>query len=194
MFKTFPHFTKLTLQDKEEYESYIKDFPPYANLSFESMLTWWNALDQAAVSRLNDNLIISYWLPGFESDAGLALVGTNEVDASLCVLLDHLAAKGERRRLVFVPESVVRNVQYPELFRFKAQRADHEYILATAQYADIESMAPWKKQKILRQMDGLKHLNVEVRPLRLDDTQECDTFLRAVRPWWKKNINFFWRA
>lgn len=191
MFKTFPEFTKLTLEDKDEYESYIKDFPPYANLAFESLMTWWNALDQAAVSYLNGNLVISYWLPGFEADAGLALVGTNEVDASLCALFDHLAAKGDRQRLIFVPESVVRNVQYPELFRFKAQRADHEYILSTAQYADLDSMAPWKKQKIQRQLSGLKDLHVEVRPLRLANVRECNTFLETVRPWWGKNINFF---
>lgn len=191
MFKTFPEFTKLTLQDREEYESYIKDFPPYANLAFESIMTWWNALGQAAVSRLNDNLIISYWLPGFESDAGLALVGTNEVDSSLCILFDHLAAKGERRRLIFVPESVVRNVQYPELFRFKAQRADYEYILSTAQHADLDSMASWKKQKILRQLNGLENLRVEVRPLRLEDRKESVIFLETVKPWWRRNINFF---
>ena len=75
MFKTFPEFSKLTLNDREEYESYIKDFPPISDILFASIMVWWGALDGLAVSKLNDNLVISYWIPGDENTQDFLSLG-----------------------------------------------------------------------------------------------------------------------
>lgn len=191
MFKTFPEFSKLTLNDRKEYEAYVKDFPPTADISFASLMTWWNSLNQAAVSVLNDNLVVSYWMPEFESEAGLALIGINQVDESLCVLFDYLVGQGQRVRSVFVPEFVVGHIRYPELFNFKAQRKDYEYILALSKYANLEEMTGWKRQKIEKQLQKVSSLKLELRPLDFGDPVEYRIFFEASRKWWKKNINYF---
>lgn len=73
MFKTFPEFSKLTLNDKDEYEALIKDYPPVYDMMFIGRMTWWDQLDSAAVSMLNGNLVVSYWLPGDEKHSGLSI-------------------------------------------------------------------------------------------------------------------------
>jgi hypothetical protein len=189
MFKTFPEFSKLTLNDRAEYESYIKDFPPIADMSFASVMTWWNGLGQAAASVLNDNLIVSYWVPGFEAEAGLALIGVNKVDESFCSIFDYLAIRGETPKLVCVPEFVVGHVRYPDLFHFKEQRADCEYIVSAAKFAHLDATPSWKRQKIQHQLQQMEGLHWEVRPLDLTDPKELALLLETTKKWWGKNIN-----
>lgn len=129
MFKTFPEFSKLTLADRHDYEALVKDYPPIDDISFTSLMTWWSSLENTSVSRLNGNLVISYCLPGEDKFTGLSLVGTNDVDESICAIFDYLREKGEPLRLVNVPEFVISNAAYPAMFNFKEQRALHEYIL-----------------------------------------------------------------
>src|SRR5689334_17126748 len=122
MFKTFPEFSKLTLADKAEYEALIKDYSPVYDVSFPALMSWWNTLGEMSISVLNNNLVVPYWLPGDERRSGLSLIGTNDIDESLCVLFDYLRDKGDPVRLVNVPEFVVTNVRYPGLFTFKEDR------------------------------------------------------------------------
>lgn len=103
MFKTFPEFSKLTLADREEYEGFVKDFPPIYDISFPGMMTRWNTFGEILVATLNGNLVIPYWLPGDEKRSGLSLVGTKDVDEPLCSLFDYLRSKNEPVRLVNVP-------------------------------------------------------------------------------------------
>lgn len=113
-FRQFPDFTKLTLADKSRYEAEIADFPPFSDISFATLMIWWNTLDSCAVAKLNDNLVISYWLPGDEAKSGLSLIGRNKVDESMCTILDYLEAEGKAQKLVHVPEFVLSAIKYPE--------------------------------------------------------------------------------
>src|SRR6185369_7708435 len=128
MFKTFPEFSKLTLADKAEYEELIKNMPSIHDISFFGLMTWWNPLGSMQISLLNGNLVIPYWLPGDDKHSGLSLVGTNDVDESLCILFDHLREKGDPIRLVNVPDFVVANVRFHEMFNFKEERQYNEYV------------------------------------------------------------------
>ena len=155
MFKTFPEFSKLRLEDKDEYEAFIKNFPPIYDTSFAGLMTWWNGLDNMSVSFLNDNLVIPYWLPGDEKHAGLSLVGTNSVDESICTIFDHLREKGEPVRLVNVPEFVVSQVKCPSMFNFKEDRRYHEYVLPFSNYYPLKSMPAHRSRKVERQLARL---------------------------------------
>src|ERR1700729_1753334 len=113
-FKTFPEFSKLTIANKKEYEALISDYPPIYDLSFSSLMTWWNPLNSMCVAQLNDNLVMPYWLPGEGVHSGLSFIGTNKVDESLCVIFDYQQSKGEVPRLINVPEFVINSIQYPD--------------------------------------------------------------------------------
>jgi hypothetical protein len=191
MFKTFPEFSKLTLNDRAEYEAFIKDFPPIADLSFASLMTWWNSLGQMAISQLNGNLVISYWMPGFESDSGLSLIGAKRVDESFCTLLDYLKERGERPRLVNVPAFVVENVQYPGLFAFKEQRSYNDYILAVSKYYPLDNMVGWRRRKVQSQLGKLKGSLMEVKSLDMSNQAHKNLLEGEAEKWSGKNVNNF---
>src|SRR5438552_6672566 len=95
MFKTFPAFSRLTLADKDEYEKLINDYPAISDLAFPTLMLWWNHLDCLGISMLNGNIVISYWSPTEQNDTGLCLIGTSQVDESICAIFDHLREKEE---------------------------------------------------------------------------------------------------
>jgi hypothetical protein len=182
MFKTFPEFSKPTIADREAYNELIKNYPPYADLSFAMLMTWWNALDSLAISMLNGNLIISYWLPGDEKHSGLSLIGKDMVDESMCTIFDHLQEKGETARLVHVPEFVIANIRHPELFKYTEEREYDECVI---------SLRKLEKQfkKINQDSSDRKNKNtnipkkVEVRVIDLRLTASRHLLLEAYTRW-----------
>lgn len=188
-FKTFPEFSKLTLKDRGEYEALIKDFPPVYDISFPSLMSWWNTFGSMSVSILNGNLVVPFWMPGDEKRSGLSLVGTNAIDESLCALFDHLRDKGEPLRLVNVPEFVIANVRYPSMFHFKEDRARSEYILPIARFYPIKNMQPHRRRKVERQIEKVGEHNIVTKSLDLNRQENRDFLWDVTLKWQPKGIN-----
>jgi|ADGO01.1.fsa_nt_gi Uncharacterized conserved protein len=189
MFRTFPTFTKLTLADREEYESYIKDFPPISDIAFPSLMIWWNSLGGLKVSRLNGNLVISYWLPGDEELSGLSLVGTRNIDESICTIFDYLSENNELPRLVNIPDFVVQNIRYPELFRFRVAGSADEYLLSLHKFASIDAMPQLMRMRARRFLKDFDGLGVEIKPLNLHSARIRQLLLDSTAAWPLKGIN-----
>lgn len=188
-FKTFPEFSKLTLNDREAYEALIKDYPPVADISFRSLITWCNPLNNLGISLLNDNLIIPYWIPGDEYNSGLALVGTNKIDETICTIFDYLREKGEPVRLVNVPYFVLDHVRYPELFNFKEDRDFFEYIIDPHKFYPLENMTGFRRRKVERQLKELEPKGIVVRSLDLGAEDDLRLLLDTADACLGKNIN-----
>lgn len=183
MFKTFPEFSKLTLDDREEYESYIKDFPPIHDISFAGLMIWWNSLGGLSVSRLNNNLAISYWRPGDETASGLSLVGRQSVDESICTILDFLREKGESVRLVHVPEFVVSSLQYPEQFVFEEERDYDECVVGIKNFYPLSNAPYHIEPKIVRALARLNGSRISFKSLDLDSFINRHVLLEADKRW-----------
>lgn len=189
-FKTFPEFSKLTLADKKVYDKWIKEHPAIADISFGSLMAWWNQLeDGISISQLNGNLVLPYWLPGNEKDAGLSLVGTNQVDESICTIFDYLREKGDPVKLVNVPELVVSSIRYPDMFSAHEQRGYHEYIIPVSQYYPLKNVSDHRKRKIERQLRRIGEENVVVKSLDLRSTENKQLLLQSGLTWWRKNLS-----
>lgn len=193
MFKTFPEFSKLTLNERQEYETYIKDFPPIGDLSFAGLMTWWNPMGDVSISLLNDNLVIPFWLPGDDKNSGLSIVGAHKIDESLCTVFDYLRERGERPRLVNVPEFVISSVRYPEMFNFKSHRSREEYIFAASQFYPLKNMNLYRRRKVNRILHEVDSDNILVKSLDLDDSSKREFLYNSALEWQAKNINNYGR-
>jgi len=189
MFKTFPDFSKLTLSDKDAYETLIKDYPPMSSFSFVDLMTWWNALGYGSVSLLNGNLVIPYWIPGDDKTSSLSLIGTHSIDESICTIFDHLREKGEKPRLVNVPEFVISSIQYPEMFHFKSHRDCDEYLVPVDDHYPVERMKSIWRHKVQRKLPILAGHNVEAKELDLRLEKNKNFLINALYSWQAKNIN-----
>lgn len=171
-FKTFPEFSTLTLADREIYEEFIADFPPYADIAFHNLMTWWSGLGNCKVSMLNGNLVVAYWMPGDEQRSGLGIIGTRKIDESICTLFDYLKLKNEPARLVHIPEFVLSRIRYPELFQCSEERSDDECILSTREFIELEKIDGFKRSRIHRLLASLDEEDVSL--VTLDLSQESN--------------------
>jgi hypothetical protein len=188
-FGSFPDFSRLTLADKEAYDALIREYPPIYDISFTALMTWWNPLDNMAIARLNGNVVVPYWFGGDDKHAGLSLIGTNKVDESMCEIFDYLRAEGRPVRLVNVPEFVVTNVQFHELFSFKEERQYSEYIYPISRFYPAKNMPLYWRKKVERRQKDIESGKMVVRSLDLNSETDSLLLLRAVNEWQSKGIN-----
>jgi len=189
MFKTFPEFSKLTHKDKDEYEAAIRDFPPVGDVAFAGLMTWWNPLNHMSISVLNDNFVLPYWIPGDDKHSGLSIVGTNKIDESICTIFDYQKERGEKPRLVNVPEFVIGSIQYPEMFHFKNDRARDEYVLGVSKFYPLNNMVGHRRRKVERMLHRIGEENIVVKSLDLDSAEDRQLLLDAAERWQGRNIN-----
>lgn len=185
-FKTFPEFSKLKLADKDAYEALIAQYPPISDISFATLMLWWNPLGDLAVSLLNGNLIISYWLPGGEKMSGLSLVGTNKVDESICTVLDHQQERGDQAQLVHVPEFVLSYLEHPEMFRFEGERDLDEYVLALSKFYPLNHLISYRRLRVRRFLTKVAERRVSVRQVDLTQHVNQRLLLGSVACWPKQ--------
>lgn len=185
-FKTFPEFSKLTLADRDRYEALIKDYPPISDISFGTLMLWWNQLGSLAIALLNGNVVISYWLPGDDMRSGLSLVGTERVDESLCTLFDYLQERGEPARLIQVPEFVVSHMRHPELFCFEGERTLDEYVIPVGKFYPLNHVISYRRHRIRKFLAAVDETKISVRSLDLSQAENCALLLDSVEEWPKK--------
>lgn len=189
MFKTFPEFSKLTLADREEYERLVAEYPPVGDITFTILKLWWDTLGAAAVSRLNNNLVVSYWTPGDEQHSGLSLIGTRQVDQSICDIFDHLRARGEKPKLVNVPDFVVNSMRYPELFSFWSDNHDDEYIITTSKYAELEKLPQYMRIRVRKFIREHRQENLKMKGVDLHSFVNRQLLLEASERWPLRGVN-----
>jgi len=184
MFPTFPYFIKLNLDHKDAYEAFVHELPPYSDISFTTLHIWWNLNGELSVSTLNGNLVIDYQLPFDELNSGYSLVGPHDVDTSLVTILDYLGDKDLTKRLVHVPEFVIKQIERPENFHLEEEIDYNEYIFDTQALAALEG-APYERlrrqfNRFNRELEG-KSLDIRTLDVSSKETQE--QLLEATRKW-----------
>ena len=184
VFKTFPEFSKLTLADRDRYQALIAGYPPFSEFSFPTLMTWWNTLNSCAISQLNGNLVISHWLPGDEAMSGLSMIGTDRVDESVCAIFDELKGHSEVARLVHVPEFVVSNMRFPELYTFTAERELDECVIPVSTLYSLGNMIKHRRWKVRRFLAEVEEDRVVLKSLDFKENQQ--ELLDIVAAWQQK--------
>lgn len=188
-FKTFPEFSTLTLADREIYEEFIADFPPYTSLSFGELMTWWSYFDSCRISQLNGNLIISYWQVHNPDSSGLAVIGKRKIDETICQIFDHFKSEKRAPVLKYVPEFVIEQIKYPDLFVFEDMREDDECIISIEKFSNIDELPPTKRPRVLRALADINGPAIEVQELDLGNLHVQESVLHQVGQWEKHGFN-----
>lgn len=186
VFKTFPEFSQLTLNDRKQFEALTREYPPISDLSFGTLMTWWNMLNNPLISQLNGNLIVSYWLPGVENRSGLAVIGTEKIDETICSIFDHQRENGDTAKLVNVPEFVLEHIEHPELFAFNGMRAMDEYIVPVSKFYPLDHFVSFRRQRIRSFLNIVGKESIAVKAMDLSDRDIQQLLLDGNKIWAKK--------
>lgn len=189
VFAQFPEFTALNYKHKRIWEEIIAEFPPISDYSFAVLMTWWSSLDTVKIALLNGNIVICYWIPGDEKNSGLSLIGRRKIDESICTIFDWQKARGDKPRLVHVPEFVLEQIEFPELYRFDSDRGYDECVLSTERFASLEKMPMVMRSRVRRFMLDYAEEDVDIRELDIESPSVKEAVLTQNNYW--KRQGFF---
>jgi hypothetical protein len=188
-YPIFPEFETLTIADRGRFESLTSNYPQYSDICLSSLLIWWGFSRPAEFSTLNGNVVLRYELPGDPDNSGLCLVGTNDVDGCMDLVLNHLEATGEPARLVHVPAFTVDCMNNVEADLNVAEERDWaEYVIDTEMLACLGGAEIGrirrKVNRCSREIEGRNHSLVE---LDLLDGKVLDDLVALIKVWNSSN-------
>ncbi len=187
-FKEFPVFTKLAMSDRRQFESLVQQYPPISDITFTTLMLWWNHLNSLAVASLNSNLIISYWLPGDDRWSGLSVLGTSAIDETISHVFDYLKLHrgDEDTKLVHIPEFVIEQMQHPELYSYDPERDLDEYVIPVSKSYPLNHMVSFRRRRVRSFMDAVDEHSVSVRSVDLTVKANKERLRAATNRWPKK--------
>jgi hypothetical protein len=184
MLPEFPEFYKLTPQDKDVYNQATADYPPFSDILFSTLHIWWNLYEKLEIAMLNSNVVIHYNLPFDKDNSGYCLVGKQDIDASLEVILQYLKEHKMPRRLVHVPEFTVDAIRHKDNYLISEEPDYHEYILDSSALSRLEGSnhghIRTQINRFLREVEGKK---VEHKALDLSLVENQDHIFEAILDW-----------
>ena len=187
MLSTFPEFTRLTFENREDYERLIKDYPPFSDISFVTLQIWWNLENQLSVALLNNNLVIHYYLPFDAENSGYTLVGKEKLEESANTIFDYLRHEHQPVKLVHVPEFVVSQMTHNGAMAFDEEVDYNEYILDAHGLASLEDPSHGRtRRKVNRFKREVEERNVEIKELDLSNEDVQNELFEAVIAWEQK--------
>jgi hypothetical protein len=100
-----------------------------------------------------------------------------------------LRERGEPVKLVNVPEFVITNVQFHDMFTFKEERQYSEYIYPVSRFYPLKNMPIFWRKKIQRRQKDIESGHIVARSLDLAFEAESKLLIDAVEAWQSKGMN-----
>lgn len=163
----FPESKKLTLEDKEEIETFVRKFPPYSDYNFTSLYCY-NVNDKVEVSWLNGNLVVLF--QDYISDEMFySFLGTNLVAETALSLLKHSENLGLKNELRLIPECTIKCINGNTSVCFNEDRNNFDYILSVSEISECNGNKFRDKRGNVNKFKR-KYPNHNIRILDLHDT------------------------
>lgn len=129
MIPKFPIFKKLTLSDKNEIETFVKQYPPYSDYNFVSLWSY-NTKGSIEISMLNENLVIKF-LDYFGVKHFYSFLGNKKTEETIDTLLTHSKNNNIAKELILIPEiNLSSNKRVFENFLITKDQNNFDYILS----------------------------------------------------------------
>ncbi len=121
----FPEFRPIKFEVKDSIERVTHRLPPYSDFNFNSLHSW-NVDGKSSASLLNDNLVIS--MADYQAEDTInSIIGTNNTNETVFVLLDYLEQNGHDPVLRLVAETVVSQLD-GDIYDIQEDRDSFDYI------------------------------------------------------------------
>ncbi len=132
----FPESRKLTIDDKNGIENFVKRFPPFSDYNFTSLYCY-NVNDKVEISRLNDNLVVRFQ-DYISDELFYSFMGDNKVNETIMTILNYTESIGMTAELRLIPDFTTKALNGQHLFSITEDRDSHDYILSVSSLCSYE--------------------------------------------------------
>jgi hypothetical protein len=190
MFAHYPEFSSLNFTNRTEFEQLIVKYPPISDLSFATLMIWWNFKNDLVISTIGPNLIIYYRFPRKDTNSGLCLIGTEDIDKSIDTIFNTLATNKEPTILVHVPEFVINSLPNVRQYHISEEEEYNEYLYKSDELSTLQSpLLSRTRRKVNRFVREAGNLNIQVKSLDLSQNENQEYLLNNFLAWKRLSDN-----
>lgn len=184
MVTEFPIFGKLTLKDKQSLDNFNAQFPLYADWSYGTLMTWWDAFDDLEVATINGNLLIKSSYLSMGKVPQLVLLGSNNIDESIEQIFSYQKDQGLTPELYSLPQYTIDAIKNKEHYIIVDDPNAAEYVLDAQMHKALEGpqMYGIKKKVAQFQRSTVDHL-VELTHIPLDNLPAKMLLINSLHTW-----------
>ncbi len=164
MLPIFPAFSKITLEHKDQIESYWKNFEPYSDYNFTSMYSY-DIEGAGSLSMLDNNVVMI--LPDYSTNQPtLSFLGTNNTTITANKLLDWATTVGLPKKLTLIGQEVIDNMEGQNDLIITEDPDNHDYVISATEMAKLTGRK-WKSIRkevnhFIEQNPGYRFIEVDV--------------------------------
>ena len=173
MIATFPHFTDLNENLRDEFVAFTSRFEPYSDFNFTSLYCW-NIDGSTKVSWLNGNLVIQ--LPDYlTGEPVFSILGDNLIDESL----EELSIN----KFKLIPEVVVRSIKNKEGLVIIEDPDNFDYIYELASISNLSGRKFKKKRNKANEFEKSLSGRLEVKKITSIDNYARSQLQEIILGW-----------
>jgi hypothetical protein len=176
MIATYPDFSKLSLEHKDQLARFTAKFEPYSDFNFVSLFSW-NTDGSAEVAILDGNLVIR--IPDYlDGHPVYSLLGDNRIDASVETLLQSVP------KLELVPEAVIQKLEQPGLYDIAEDENNFDYVYDVSHLIHLKG-SHFKKKRNKNNVFVKEHEGYElvVKVVKDLDVAHIEALQQVDRQW-----------
>jgi hypothetical protein len=176
MIATYPDFSKLSLEHKDQLARFTAKFEPYSDFNFVSLFSW-NTDGSAEVAILDGNLVIR--IPDYlDGHPVYSLLGDNRIDASVETLLQSVP------KLELVPEAVIQKLEQPGLYAIAEDENNFDYVYDVSHLIHLKG-SHFKKKRNKNNVFVKEHEGYElvVKVVKDLDVAHIEALQQVDRQW-----------
>jgi hypothetical protein len=176
MIATYPDFSKLSLEHKDQLARFTAKFEPYSDFNFVSLFSW-NTDGSAEVAILDGNLVIR--IPDYlDGHPVYSLLGDNRIDASVETLFQSVP------KLELVPEAVIQKLEQPGLYDIAEDENNFDYVYDVSHLIHLKG-SHFKKKRNKNNVFVKEHEGYElvVKVVKDLDVAHIEALQQVDRQW-----------
>lgn len=182
----FPHFKKLTLEDKKHLDQILETLPPYSDFIFSSLWCW-NTNPPIEISALNKNLIFK--MPDYVTNKSfITFLGSNSIEETINALLEYSQSLGLETVLRILPEHNFNNYDLTKLhpkYHLAEDRDNFDYVLSIDKLASMSGLYRKKNKVNLFKKTYKYKITIE----NLNQKRVQRKVLEFVKDWFENHKN-----
>lgn len=184
MISEFPKFQKLKIEDKEEYNKLLNNFPPYSDHHFTGLWTY-NTEEKVEVCIINHNIALKTF--DYVTQAPfVTFIGMHKVKETITELLEFCKSMKIAPVLKHIPEiSILPHLEeLAKSFSIKEDRDNFDYILSVDSMTTLASKELKNVRKHVRTF-AENHPTPQIKKLDISEKQAQEDILEVFAHWQK---------
>lgn len=183
MIPFFPNFKLLEINDKDDIEEITGKFEPYSDFNFVSMWVY-NTAGEMKIARLGANLAVKF-TDYLTEKPFYSLIGDDDIEKSLDVLLKYSQSELKLSYLKLVPESVVSQISGSLRWVITEDPDNFDYVVSVPDLVELKGGKYMSKRNHIHSFERNYGEKIRVLEMDVNDIYTQELMVKLFSDWEK---------